>query len=385
MKSKLLTFTLFFSLTACATSSLPPITVNQPLMLEEDEKRVWLRSQEEEKVLLKSGLVYRDVDLERYINDVARKLHPEEIFNQIPFRVVILSECHLNAFALPTGSLFIHTGILARMENEAQLAALLGHEMTHSTHRHAASRVRDLKNKAAFAATIQAIGGLAGLVGSIGALASVAGYSQQLETEADLEGLKAMEGAGYDPDEAKKLFVILKTEVKEEKLKEPFFFGSHPRLQERIDNCEAFAGQHSKKKGGVKNEEAFVRHITPLILDNARFDLRAGRYGSAERGALRHIALRPADARGHQVLGEVYLQRLEGDDLDKARQRFEQALALDASYAEPHRGIALVHYKKGEKVEARRFFARYLSLATEASDRAYIEAYIKECDKGGAP
>ncbi|MCG6533913.1 MAG: M48 family metalloprotease [Syntrophales bacterium LBB04] len=385
MRIHLLAIALFCSLAACATSALPPVSINQPLMLEEDEKRVWLRSQEEEKVLLKSGFVYQDIELERYVNRVARKLRPEQIFSQIPFKVVVLSECHLNAFALPTGTLFIHTGILARMENEAQLAMLLAHEMTHSTHRHAASRLRDLKNKAAFAATIQAVGGLAGVIGSIGTMASVAGYSQQLETEADLEGLKAVEEAGYDLAEAKKLFVILKTEVEEEKLKEPFFFGSHPRLQERIDNCEAFVQQQNKISGGIRNELVFVEHITPLILDNARLDLRGGRYKSAERGALRYIALRPADAHGHYALGEVYMQRLEGDDLDKASKQFEEALTLDALYAEPNRAMALLHYKKGEKVEAKRLFIRYLSLAEGASDRAYVEAYIKECDKGGTP
>ena len=129
------------------------------------------------------------------------------------------------------------------MDNEAQLATLLGHEMTHVTHRHLVKMFRDIKNKTAFLATLQVataglgpIGSLAGTLGTIGTVAAVTGYSRENETEADKEGFHLVALAGYDVEEAPKLFLHLKREVEEEQIKEPFFFGTHPRLQERIDN-----------------------------------------------------------------------------------------------------------------------------------------------------
>lgn len=246
MKKIILAVLSCFVFAGCATTSLPPVT-EQTLILEEDEKRLWLRSEEEQRVLNRSGLIYKDEELEAYLNEISKKLQPPEVFKHIPFKIMVIKNHLLNAFAFPNGVIYVHTGILARMENEAQLATLLAHEMTHSTHRHTVRRFRDIKNKTAFLATVQVtlgglgggIGNLATLLGTVGTLAAVTGYSRELEAEADMEGLKLMVKAGYDPREAPKLFIHLKKELEEEKIKEPFFFGTHPRLQERIENYES--------------------------------------------------------------------------------------------------------------------------------------------------
>ena len=221
------------AVTGCATTAVEPIAGHQPLALHDDEKRIWARSAEEEKVFLKSGLVYEDAALQAYVNGVAQRLQPPEVLDQVPFKILLLKNSYLNAFAYPNGMVFVHTGIVVRMENEAQLAALLAHEMTHTTYRHALSSFRDIKNKTAALSTMSVvlmgfggIGTLASALGTIGTLASVSGYSRQLETEADIEGLKLVVQAGYDPEEAKCIFTLLKKEVEEEKIREPFFFGS---------------------------------------------------------------------------------------------------------------------------------------------------------------
>ena len=212
---------------------------------EDDEKRLWVRSKEEQEVLDESGFIYEDAELEAYLNDVAKKIEPPDVYEAIPFQVKVIKNPHLNAFAYPNGVIYIHTGILARMENEAQLATLLAHEMTHSTHRHAVSGFRDLKNKAAVFATLQVatagFGGyadLANLLGYLGTMASITGYSRELESEADSVGFSLMTNAGYDPEESPKLFVHIKKELEEEKIREPFFFGTHPRIRERIESYE---------------------------------------------------------------------------------------------------------------------------------------------------
>ena len=202
-------------LSGCATTNLPPVTKSTFATLEEDEKGLWRRSEEEQRIINRSGLIYKDEELENYLNEIARKLTPPEVLNYIQFKVKVIKNPYLNAFSYPNGVIYVHTGILARMDNEAQLATLLGHEITHITHRHAVRTFRDIKNKTAFLATLQVslavfnndiVRELVNILGAIGTIAAVSGYSQELETQADVEGFKLMLSAGYDPYEAPKLF-----------------------------------------------------------------------------------------------------------------------------------------------------------------------------------
>lgn len=379
-------------LTGCASTRLPP--VSKHTVLEDDEKRLWLRSREEQRDLDRSGLLYNDEALEAYVNEVARKLQPPEVSAVIPFKVKIIKNPSLNAFAYPNGIVYVHTGILARMENEAQLATLLAHEMTHATNRHAVESFRGLKNKTAVLASLQGTVGvvpLAGPVvsslGALGTLSAVTGHSREHEAEADTVGLTLMVQAGYDPREAPKLFAHMKQELEEEKISEPFFFGSHPKLQDRIDNYEALLKkQHAGTsaglpgpagKTGIINRELFLQKTQTMLLDNAKLDLKAGRFGIAQRGIEKYLRLKPNDSRAHYLLGEVFRQRAEAGDLDKAKEQYQKAIAGDRACADAQKGMGMLFLKQGDKNRAAGFFRTYLSLMPSAPDRAYIEEYLK--------
>jgi len=374
----------------CATTNLAPISKN--FMSEDDEKRLWARSEEEEDVLDKSGLIYGDEELESYLNEVAAKLVSPDTVEHIPIKIKVIKNNQLNAFAFPNGVIYIHTGILARMENEAQLATLIAHEMVHSTHRHMLKQFRDIKNKTAFLSTLQvAIGGLGGgvgdlatLLGTLGTMAAVSGYSKGLETEADMEGLKAIVAAGYDFNEAPKLFMHLKKEIEEEKIQEPFFFGTHPRIKERIKNYESFINeQYSGQKGGIINRELFLEKIKDVIFDNAKLDLSAGRFNIAKNGVDKYLGLNPDDAKAYCLLGEIFRQKGEEGDMEKAREYYQKAISNDPVYPESYKGMGLIFFKQGEKIKAEDYLEQYLSLSEDASDRGYIEEYIKQCNKEG--
>ncbi len=374
----------------CATTNLAPIS--KDFMFEDDEKRLWVRAEEEEDVLNNSGLIYGDEGLETYLNDVAARLGSPDTVGHIPIKIKVIKNNQLNAFAYPNGVIYLHTGILARMENEAQLATLIGHEMVHSTHRHMVKEFRDIKNKTAFLSTLQValaglgggVGDLANLLGTLGTLAAVSGYSRGLETEADMEGLKTIVAAGYDFNEAPKLFMHLKKEIEEEKIKESFFFGTHPRVQERIKNYESFIREkYSGQKGGIINRELFLEKINDVIFDNAKLDLSAGRFNIAKNGVEKYLGLNPNDAKAYCLLGEVFRQKGEEGDMEKAKEYYQKAISNDAVYPESYRGMGLIFFKQGEKIKARYYLEQYLSLSEDASDRGYIEEYIKQCNEGG--
>jgi len=295
----------------------------------------------------------------------------------VPFRVKVLRNFRLNAFALPNGAVYVHTGMLARMDSEAELAALLGHEMTHATHRHAVREQRQASNWAsAWAGISTATLGLASPIGGLAAGAAIRGYSRDMEREADRNGLALVAAAGYDVAEAPKLFRHLEEWVKSEEADEPFFFGSHPRLEERVESCEDLvATVYKDKRGGVRNAEVFRQKTARLLLANARLNLEAGRLDAARRDAEKHIAIDKAGAGGHSILGEA-ARRAGPEGFDLALVQYRLALQADPRLAEAHRGLGLVLWKKGDRKGARAALARYLELEPNAPDRAHIREYI---------
>ena len=372
---------------ACSTpSNLPSATDNSGV---DDEKRLWQRSEDEQKVLTQSGLIYRDDPLDDYLNQVARKLQPPEILEHIPFRIVVIKSPYLNAFAFPNGVIYIHTGILARLDNEAQLAALLGHEMTHCTHRHALKTLRHFKNRSDFLAGVResllqfsGIGNLVNQLGALGSKAAVSGYRRDLETEADLVGLQLMAKAGYDPNEALRLFDHLKRELEEENMQEPFFFGCHPRLQQRVENCKNFLKtRYHKEETGVKDTGVFLTKLHKVVLENAWLDLKAGRFHSAQRGAEKYLKIKPNDAGVYYLLGEVFRQRAKVDDMRKAKVYYKKAISLDPFFPDPHKAIGLIYYKDGETTLAKESLRQCLSLSPHRADKAYIVGYLNKCNQ----
>src|SRR5262249_60315232 len=121
--------------------------------------------------------LYQDALLEEYLDNIARRLTPPELEEAgIPIRVRILQDPSLNAFAYPNGAIYIHTGLLARVGNEAQLATILGHEMTHGINRDAVRNYRDTRNKVILAN----IGAIAASIG----LSAVSGDQPRRSTAA---------------------------------------------------------------------------------------------------------------------------------------------------------------------------------------------------------
>jgi predicted Zn-dependent protease len=385
IKRLLFVVLVLMGMVACATTQIPSVGEMDALQLQEDEKRIWNRSGEEQRRLNNSSYIYEDPVLTDYVNEVAQNLIPEDIKGKgLSFQVWIIRNPLLNAFAYPNGVIYVHTGLISKMENEAQLAALLGHEMIHVTHRHAIENYRSVKNTTAVLATIQmaslpfgAYGNLTNVLGTIGAMAAVTGYSRELETEADNAGLLIMINAGYDPKEAPKLFMHLKRDVEQQDKKEPFFFGTHPRLQERIDNYNRFIKTKYPETTGIKNTERFMDIISPLILDNAMMDLSMGRFNSAEDGIGRFLEIDHQNSKAHFYLGELYRQRNLEADKEKALNEYNLSIECDPSNPAPHRGLGLIYYKLERYREAKVEFEKYLTLFPDADDAAYIEQYIK--------
>ena len=169
---------------------------------------------------VKKGLVLQDSALQAYLDSVGKRvLGNRPIPEQVQFKFRALRDPMVQAFALPNGSVYVTTGLLSLLENEAQLAAVLGHETAHVFERHSYLENRSARKKALtinilqivasaapvgpnFSQVVQLYGAAVQLGAAIASdvlVASVFGYSREMEHQADSDGLSAMTSASYDP------------------------------------------------------------------------------------------------------------------------------------------------------------------------------------------
>lgn len=151
-----------------------------------------------------SGGRYADPTVQTYVNTIGVSLARYAGRPEMNWQFHVLNSDQVNAFAVPGGYIYITQGLLFRMQNEAQLAGVLGHEAAHIAHRHSAKQIETSRGVAVGTAGVSVLASLFGYEGvgnlaSIGAQLGMASYSRAHETEADMSGLKYMAQAGYNP------------------------------------------------------------------------------------------------------------------------------------------------------------------------------------------
>jgi beta-barrel assembly-enhancing protease len=352
---------------------VPPITA-PGFKLAADERRLWHEASELDTRARKSGAVLDDPALERYLVGVARRLAPPRALERLDVRVRVIESPALTAFITPDGAIFISMGLLSRLDNEAQLAMVLGHELTHAVNRHSLVEYRTYKGG------VDTTAGMPFGLGHLGTQAAVTGYSRDLEAEADEQGLGLLAAGGWDVREAPRPFEHLAAWVKDEKIEEPYTFATHPRLEERIDSTRKLVKtRYAGRASGDLGAERYRQAIREVILATARLDLAAGRFGPAERGADAYLLLRPRSAEALTVLADA--ARQQGDRDDRALELYRKAVALDPACPEAQRGLGLALSRRNDRAGARAALRTYLKLAPAAVDRAWIEGELADLDR----
>lgn len=187
--------------------------------------------------------VVKDRALQDYIGRVGRKLAAQPQAEDFPYSFTLLNDKSVNAFALPGGPAFVFTGLIKEADNEAQLAGVLAHEISHVALRHGTHQVTraNLIQLPALLANA-ALGGKSMLsqLGQVGvgffANSLLLRYSRDAETQADLLGSRIMAGAGYNPMEMARFFEKLEAGGG---ARAPQFFSDHPNPGNRVKAIEA--------------------------------------------------------------------------------------------------------------------------------------------------
>jgi predicted Zn-dependent protease len=345
-----------------AACSVNPVTGKKEFTIMSAEQEVSQGEQLYDSYQQQQGGRYAvDPDLSYYVNQVGQKLARVSDRKDLPYEFVVLNNSVPNAWALPGGKIAINRGLLTLLDDEAQLAAVLGHEIVHAAARHAARQMTQatLLNVGMMAAGVAAqsteYGQLIAAGAGVGAGAWQAHYGRDQELEADQFGVQYMVAAGYDAQgavELQKKFVEL-SKGRQSNFMENLF-ASHPPSEERVKRNQQLAAGH---KGGARNKAAFDKAMAQVRRDKAAYDAYNQAMAAAQKEDLtqalslteKAIQLQPREALFHVTLGQL---RMTAKQDSAALQSFQQAAKLNPEYYVGHLGAGLMQKKAGQNAAA---------------------------------
>ena len=378
----------------------------------------------------RDGLVLEDEAANAYLFRVGSSLIPAGlVLENVNWKFRALRDPEPNAFALPNGSIYVTTGLLALVDNESQLAAIIAHELTHVMRRHTYMQNRSNRKKFLTMNVIAIVGSVTpGMVGTAISLAAaispfivmsmIAGYSRDSEREADHRAVDMMISAEYPPEEAINVMKLLSKDIEGEQIK--LFYNDHPELQERVRYLTSYLGSRADKVTPQmelnREKAAYFRKMQPVMRHNVQLAINAARFRSAVFFAQRLVDFNPDSAENVFLLAETYrtlgprsaqltereltnsakkdavkkrekrtAEELERELLatpagqenwknhqQKAEELYLRSLGLNAPVPAAHRGLGMLYEKLGRTPEAVTAYEKYIELAPTAFDRERI-------------
>ena len=264
------------SLTGCTTNAA---TGHSQFNMISRDKEIAMGEEAMPKIIEQYGGRLSDDYMQTYVTDVGMKLVSdiEPAYRDLPWQFTVLDSDVVNAFALPGGKVFITKGLLVKLDDEAELAGVLGHEIGHVTAEHAD---KQLSNQLIFTGVLVGAAvassqsnsdlvraGVPLLVG-VGGEGFLLSYSRKDELVADGLGMRYMARAGYDPAAQRDVMKILENETGKSGSKRGVaFFNTHPYPETRIKKIdERLAQQYPEemRKNMVRDRNRFQEHVQPL-------------------------------------------------------------------------------------------------------------------------
>jgi predicted Zn-dependent protease len=387
---------LFLVAVRCATN---PVTQQTQLMLISEEQEIQIGNATYPNALWGGeggGGEYKDEQLKQYLHQVVKKLHDASHRPNLPFTFVIQNTSVPNAWAIP-GHVAITRGLLAGLDNEAEFAFVMGHELGHVSARHSASQM-------SWGLVTQLGLGLAGLavtgteygealigLGSAGASLMLLKYSRDDELVADRLGVEYMTKLGYNPRYAVTAHQNLQ-KISNDYLKslgqqthERSFFeellSTHPRTAVRIEEIQELIKQHPQALTPVdRTNRSYFQSMTTNIrnankvyveyYDKAARALQKKNVAEANNLLSKAIAADRNQAAFYALEGFVLLK---AKNHTEAERYFNGALMLDKNYQPSLRGLGMLNYAKNNYNESIRILQQSAKLfPQDIASRYYL-------------
>ena len=361
-------------ITGCGTN---PVTGKSELQFVSERQEVDIGKENYIPSQQSQGGTYTvDKALSNYVNAVGQKLAKVSDRPNLPYEFVVLNNSVPNAWALPGGKIAINRGLLLHLNNEAELAAVISHEIVHAAARHGA---KSMERGMLLNVGIVGLGVAAGdtdnaelIVGAaaLGSQLISQKYGRDAELEADQYGIKYMVKAGYDPAAAIKLqetFVALSNNKKSNWL--DGLFASHPPSQERVDANKKTAAKFKAK--GVLNGENYQKQIAHLKktkpaydkYDQAKVALKELNSNKAIKLVDEAIALESKEGLFYALKGDIAYGKEQYQDAETA---FSKAIQLNPDFFLFYLERGMTHEKLKNPIKAKQDLKKSIDLLPTA-------------------
>jgi beta-barrel assembly-enhancing protease len=363
-----------------AGTGLPPyVQAYEPTTV--DERGLWMEADESERVVRDSALLLNDAALNKYVKGVFCTAVGDDRCKSV--RIYILEVPQFNASMSANGTMRIWSGLLLRVQNEAELAAVLGHEFAHFELRHSLSGFKQARNSSDIGAWLSVLGGFTNTNTSNAQVAILGTYyrfSRQQETDADLLSLKFLRTSSYPTAAASSVWTYIMSEndaravgrgLKPKKNYSAGFFATHPSELNRATYLKLEA-EKMGSSGDLRAKE-YRDALRPLLPRLLAAQVRSNDFGGSE-----YLLQTIAGVEGWSgdllfARGSLYRQRANPRDLNTAVELFNQAIAKGYSNPVVHRELGLSLLRNGSEIEGKAALQKYLTLEPEASDKTVIQ------------
>lgn len=364
-------------LQACGTN---PVTGKREIQLISESQEIAMGKENYLYARQSQGGAYVvDPALSEYVNDIGQRLVKVSHRPDLPYEFVVLNNSTPNAWALPGGKIAINRGLLLELEDEAQLAAVLAHEIVHAAARHGAKNVeRGMALQAGIFAVGAAVassdyGEFADLAVGAAAVASnltQSKYGRSAELESDRYGMEYMAKAGYDPMAAVDL---QQTFVRLSKGRNPSWleglFASHPPSQDRVDANRETAAR--LKVDGKRNRAEYQRRLARVqntepayeLYEKGRKALKEEDFSETYGYARQALRIEPEEAHFHSLLGDA---RLGQERYRDAVRHYSRALSKNDAFYYYYRQRGLARQELKQLADAREDLSKSLELLPTA-------------------
>jgi len=374
--------------TGCSTD---PVTGKRGLMFVSESQEIQIDKQHSPHQFSSDYGVTQDRTLNNYLAGTGRKMAALTHRPKMPYSFRGVNATYINAYAFPGGSIACTRGILLAMKNEAELAALLGHELGHVCARHSAERMSKgivtsalVKGLASLAGSDKsAMGQAAQKLGMLGAGALLASYSRENEREADALGLEYMVKSGYNAAGFVGLMDLLRSMSKHKPGALELMFSTHPMSDERYQTAVASVKKYDTDDKRTLYRERYMDNTASLRkISGAIEDMQRGsaqmagkKYPQAEAYYKKALKQAPEDYAGLCMMARCLLIQNKNKD---AGLYVETAKAVYGQEAQCHHLAGLIAVRTKKYDEAYQEFERYNQLLPGNPGNLFYRGYSLE-------
>jgi len=384
-------------------------------------------SQVFEDALHMNGAVYRDEALEAKVNSLIPVEYLGEKAKGFKYRIFILKDPTLNAMATPTGSIYIHSGLLANLDNFDQLRLVIGHEVHHILDQDIVHRFQKIRSEVGTIKVLQLIAAPAVAIAigesdskagatianiytaanyaiGISYYLAVMGYGRENETECDMYAVSLFRDHAYELSDAEHVFELFEKEW--ERFGGGFrshYFEGHETGKQRAKRVHDYIQEHGLVAGTPKSDPAYAEFTKALRLENALINIRIKRVQHALDDLDRLEKTFANDPQIAYLRAEAYarlsddpemlkkeLSRKEWNALkikdlkkqgvawaEQAKGMYAESIRKNPQHADAYRGMAILLERLQEDGRAIEKYEEYLKLSPDAKDRRFVEAKVK--------